>query len=173
MGRKNGLAAARKMRGLTQRQLAEKAGTTFQLISSYERGRKELGPVSVPAFVAALGVEPSYLRGEAVPVPVVDPLRGNVAFCPAMRCERVKGYGMFYLVDHPETGPLAVIVTDGGAQLTLSDRQGPQPRDAAEARGYRWPGHRWVDAAGRRVAQSPEDGLPRITDGPGSSNEEA
>ena len=63
-------------------------------------------------------------------------------------------YGIFYLVDHPDVGIIAVIQSEG-MQFTLADWQGEQPMTVDEIGGARW-----VDSRGEDVIMY--KGLPRI-----------
>lgn len=63
-------------------------------------------------------------------------------------------YGIFYLIDHPAVGIIAVIQS-AGMQFTLADWQGEQPMTVDEIRGQRW-----VDGRGEEAIMY--KGLPRI-----------
>ena len=63
-------------------------------------------------------------------------------------------YGIFYLVDHPDVGIIAVIQSEG-VQFTLADWQGEQPMTVDEIGSARWVDSRGEDAVMYR-------GLPRI-----------
>ena len=58
------LRAARKQRGLTQVQLADKVGVTQSLIGQYERGLKRPAIDRLQALAAALGITVPWLLGE-------------------------------------------------------------------------------------------------------------
>ena len=51
------IRAARKRKGLTQKQLAEKMGVTETYISQYERGLRQPKPETVKRIADALGIE--------------------------------------------------------------------------------------------------------------------
>lgn len=59
----NRLALFRKQRGLTQAELAEKAGLIQTIISDYERGRLRPYADTVANFAAVLGVSADELLG--------------------------------------------------------------------------------------------------------------
>ncbi len=72
----NGVRATRERRGLTQAQLAERAGVSRQLVGAVEAGRHEPGVGAALAISAALGVSAEELFGagpsgdaDAVPAP--------------------------------------------------------------------------------------------------------
>jgi ribosome-binding protein aMBF1 (putative translation factor) len=58
----NLLAAARLKNGLTQKQLAEKAGIKQNMISDYEKGRRRLTKKMASRFADILKVESSRLQ---------------------------------------------------------------------------------------------------------------
>ena len=63
-------------------------------------------------------------------------------------------YGIFYLVDHPDVGIIAVIQSDG-VQFTLASWRDEQPMTVNEIGGARW-----VDSRGEDVIMY--KGLPRL-----------
>lgn len=150
----NRIKQMRAVRGMSQVELARKAGMMPQALNSYESGARNPGPKVLPALAEALKASPSYLRGDAETVPVVDFADGSVAQCEVAACERIDGYGALYLVDHPEVGMMSVILADG-VQFTLDDWQGEQCLDASDAGRFRW-----LDARGNEAIMI--DGLPRI-----------
>ena len=58
--------ARRNLLGLTQTELADAAGITFQQIQKYEKGANRVGASRLQQFSEALGVPPSYFF-EGVP----------------------------------------------------------------------------------------------------------
>jgi transcriptional regulator with XRE-family HTH domain len=54
------LRARRNLLGLTQTELADAAGITFQQIQKYEKGTNRVGAGRLQQFSEALGVPPSY-----------------------------------------------------------------------------------------------------------------
>jgi predicted transcriptional regulator len=50
------------MAGLTQRELARRAGIPATVLSAYERGRREPGTDVFLALVRAAGFEPAFVR---------------------------------------------------------------------------------------------------------------
>ena len=150
----NKIKEAREMRKMTREQLAEMAGMSIQQLHGLERGDRNPGPKVLPLLADALNVSPAYLRGEAEAIQVVDFADGSTEMCAVISCETIEGYGALYLVEHPEAGPLPVILADG-VQFTPSDWQGvlcTSVEDAAE--------FAWVDARGNDAIML--DGLPRI-----------
>jgi len=55
----------RHARGLTQRDLADALGITFQQIQKYERGTNRVAATSLPAMAGRLGCSVAYLLGAA------------------------------------------------------------------------------------------------------------
>lgn len=55
------LTARRKQLGLTQEELADRAGTTTQTISTAETGRKALRPENILKICTALDISADYL----------------------------------------------------------------------------------------------------------------
>ena len=93
-------------------------------------------------------------RDDTYAVHYVMELDGSVEMCAVISCETIEGYGALYLVEHPEVGPLSVILADG-VQFTPSDWQGEQCASADDAAEFAW-----VDARGNDAIML--DGLPRI-----------
>lgn len=144
----------RILRGMTQKELADKLGVSAQTLNGYESGKRNLGPKMLPALADALGVSAAYLRGDAQRLAVHDWTSGCTLALPIVAETVIDEYGIFYLVDHPEVGIMAVIQSEG-VQFTLSDWQGEQPMTVDEIGGARW-----VDARGEDVIMY--KGLPRI-----------
>lgn len=144
----------RILRGMTQKELADKLGVSAQMLNGYESGQRNPGPKLLPALADALGVSAAYLRGDAQRLAVYDWTSGCTLALPIVAETVIDDYGIFYLVDHPEVGIMAVIQSEG-VQFTLSDWQGEQPMTVDEIGGARW-----VDARGEDVIMY--KGLPRI-----------
>lgn len=148
------IKTARIMRRMTQSELAARMQILPQTLNNYESGMRSLGPKLLPAAADALGVSTAYLRGDAQRLAVRDFITGEIVVCPIMSETVIDTYGMFYLVEHDQVGPIAVIMADG-VQFTLSDWQGPQPMTIDEIADFRW-----VDAFGRTAIML--HGLPRV-----------
>lgn len=144
----------RILRGLGQKELADKLGVSAQTLNSYESGQRNLGPKLLPALADALGVTAAYLRGDAPKLAVYDWETGCTLALPIVSETVIDEYGIFYLVDHPAVGIIAVIQSEG-VQFTLADWQGEQPMTVDEIGGARW-----VDSRGEDVIMY--KGLPRI-----------
>ena len=149
-----GLKDLRILRGLGQKELADKLGVSAQTLNSYESGQRNLGPKLLPALADALGVTAAYLRGDAPKLAVYDWETGCTLALPIVSETVIDEYGIFYLVDHPDVGIIAVIQSEG-VQFTLVDWQGEQPMTVDEIGGARW-----VDSRGEDVIMY--KGLPRI-----------
>jgi transcriptional regulator with XRE-family HTH domain len=63
------LREARSRAGLTQRELARRAGTSQSVVARIEQGRTDPGTATLARLLAAAGFE---LRTELTPLPVVD-----------------------------------------------------------------------------------------------------
>ena len=150
----DGLQKALSLRGMRQAELADTLGVSRQQVTEYISGRRSLGPTMLPKVAEALGVTHAYLRGIAECIPVYDYETGECVSCPIMVAEELPGYGEFYIVDHPEIGPLAMILSVG-IQFTPRDWQGMQPKSAEEIAETDWVDQRGVDAI---MFQ----GLPRV-----------
>lgn len=149
-----GLKELRILRGLGQKELADKLGVSAQTLNSYESGQRNLGPKLLPALADALGVTAAYLRGDAPKLAVYDWETGCTLALPIVSETVIDEYGIFYLVDHPDVGIIAVIQSEG-MQFTLTDWQGEQPLTIDDIRGQRW-----VDGRGEEAIMY--KGLPRI-----------
>lgn len=150
------LEIAMKMRGTRPIELAEVLGIVRQNIGAYIHGQRALGPAMLPVVADALGVSQAYLRGIADRLPVYDWESGKTTACPIMAETVIDGYGCYYIVEHPEVGWMAVILSDG-IHLTPKDWAAAQPltlEDVAKAE--------WVDQRG--VEAVVVDGLPRVVD---------
>lgn len=148
------IKTARLMRRMTQSELAARMQILPQTLNNYESGTRSLGPKLLPAAAEALGVSTAYLRGDAQRLAVRDFITGEIVVCPIMSETVIDTYGMFYLVEHDQVGPLAVILSDG-VQFTKDDWQGAQPMSRDEIAD-----HRWVDPNGCDAIMM--DGLPRV-----------
>lgn len=139
------LEIAMKMRGMRPIELAEVLGVVRQNIGAYIHGQRALGPAMLPVVAEALGVSQAYLRGIADRLPVYDWASGKTTACPIMSETDIDGYGSYYIVDHPEIGWMAVIMSVG-IQFTPRDWQGAQPLTVDEIAGVKWVDHTGADA---------------------------
>lgn len=144
----------RILRGMSQKELADKMGISAQQLNNYESGASNPGKKILPALADALGVSTAYLRGDAQRLAVYDWTTGSTAALPIVTETVLDEYGIFYLVEHPAIGIMAVIQSDG-VQFTLADWQGEQPMTVDEIGGARWVDSRGEDAIMYK-------GLPRI-----------
>lgn len=144
----------RVLRGLKQKELADMLGISAQQLNNYEGGSSNPGNKILPALADALGVSTAYLRGDAQRLAVYDWETGCTLALPIVSETVIDEYGIFYLVDHPKIGMMAVIQSEG-VQFTLADWQGEQPMTVDEIGGMRWVDARGEDAVMYR-------GLPRI-----------
>ena len=144
----------RILRGMSQKELAGKMGISAQQLNNYESGTSNPGKKILPALADALGVSTAYLRGDAQRLAVYDWQTGRTEALPIVSETVIDEYGIFYLVDHPDVGIIAVIQSEG-VQFTLADWQGEQPMTVDEIGGMRWVDARGEDAVMYR-------GLPRI-----------
>ena len=78
------LAQARADRGLTQDQLAERAGISAKMVSLIERGKRTPGIPTVYALAGALGIEPSRLLDRRDRLGAGDRERGILAVRDAL-----------------------------------------------------------------------------------------
>lgn len=144
----------RILRGLSQKELADKMGVSAQQLNNYESGASSIGPKMTRALADALNVSAAYLRGDAQRLAVYDWTAGCTTALPIVTETVIDEYGIFYLVEHPDVGIIAVIQSEG-MQFTLADWQGQQPMTVDEIGGARW-----VDSRGEDVIMY--KGLPRI-----------
>lgn len=144
----------RALRGLSQKELADKMGISAQQLNHYESGRSNPGNKVLPALADALGFSTAYLRGDAQRLAVYDWETGHTEALPIMAETVIDDYGIFYLVEHPDIGMMAVIQSEG-VQFTLSSWRDEQPMTVDEIGGSRW-----VDSRGADVIMY--KGLPRI-----------
>lgn len=144
----------RILRGMSQKELAGKMGVSAQQLNNYESGASSIGPKMTRALADALNVSAAYLRGDAQRLAVYDWETGRTEALPIMAETVIDEYGIFYLVEHPAVGVMAVIQSEG-VQFTLADWQGEQPMTVDEIGGARW-----VDSRGEDVVMFKE--LPRL-----------
>lgn len=144
----------RVLRGLKQKELADKMGISAQQLNNYEGGQSNPGNKILPALADALGVSAAYLRGDAQRLAVYDWQTGRTEALPIVTETVIDDYGIFYLVEHPDVGIIAVIQSEG-MQFTLADWWLEQPMTVDEIGGARW-----VDSRGEDVVMY--KGLPRI-----------
>ena len=144
----------RILRGMSQKELAGKMGVSAQQLNNYESGASSIGPKMTRALADALNVSAAYLRGDAQRLAVYDWETGRTEALPIMAETVIDKYGIFYLVEHPAVGVMAVIQSEG-VQFTLADWQGEQPMTVDEIGGARW-----VDSRGEDVVMF--KGLPRL-----------
>ena len=144
----------RALRGLSQKELADKMGISAQQLNSYESGQRNPGNKILPALADALGVSTAYLRGDAQRLAVYDWETGHTEALPIVTETVIDDYGILYLVEHPDVGIMAVIQSEG-VQFTL-ERWGDYPPMTVDEIG----GMRWVDSRGDDAIMY--KGLPRI-----------
>lgn len=144
----------RILRGLKQKELADMLGISAQQLNNYEGGSSNPGNKILPALASALGVSTAYLRGDAQRLAVYDWQTGRTEALPIMAETVIDDYGIFYLVEHPEIGVMAVIQSEG-VQFTLARWQDDPPMTVDEIGGARW-----VDSRGEDVIMY--KGLPRL-----------
>ena len=152
------LKKARQMRGMAQKELARLMGISPQSLNQYEAGTSGLGPKLLTIAADALEVCPSYLRDVSPVLPVRDPGTGDIYMCKVVADTPIQGYGVLYIVEHPDrfVGMVPVIIADG-VQFTAWDWQSSDmPWDADGIQDIRW-----QDAHGRLAVML--DGLPRLT----------
>lgn len=144
----------RILRGLKQKELADKMGISAQQLNNYEGGQSNPGNKILPALADALGFSTAYLRGDAQRLAVYDWQTGRTEALPIMAETVIDDYGIFYLVEHPAIGVMAVIQSEG-VQFTLARWQDDPPMTVDEIGGMRWVDSRGEDAIMYK-------GLPRI-----------
>lgn len=144
----------RVLRGLSQKELADKMGISAQQLNNCESGASSIGPKMTRALADALNVSAAYLRGDAQRLAVYDWETGRTEALPIMAETVIDDYGIFYLVEHPEAGVMAVIQS-AGVQFTPARWSDDPPMTVDEIGGMRW-----VDSRGEDVIMY--KGLPRI-----------
>lgn len=153
----NNLEKARMMRGMAQKELAQRMGISPQSLGQYTAGLTGLGPKLLPLAAEALDVSAAYLRDIAPVLPVKNWGTGEIAMCKIVADTQIEGYGVLYIVEHPDdgVGMLPVIIASG-IQFTPWDWQGDNRiacmEDVAQMR--------WVDTIGNPTIML--DGLPRV-----------
>ena len=149
-----GIKNLRILRGFKQKELADMLGISAQQLNNYEGGQSNPGNKILPALADALGFSTAYLRGDAQRLAVYDWQTGRTEALPIMAETVIDDYGIFYLVEHPEIGVMAVIQSEG-VQFTLASWRDEQPMTVDKIGGSRW-----VDSCGEDVVMY--KGLPRI-----------
>lgn len=144
----------RALRGLSQKELADKMGISAQNLNNYESGQRNPGNKILPALADALGVSTAYLRGDAPKLAVYDWETGCTLALPIVSETVIDDYGIFYVVDYPDVGMMAVIQSEG-VQFTLARWSDDPPMTVDEIGGMRWVDSRGDDAIMYK-------GLPRI-----------
>lgn len=144
----------RALRGLSQKELADKMGISAQNLNNYESGQRNPGNKILPALADALGVSTAYLRGDAQRLAVYDWETGCTLALPIVSETVIDEYGILYLVEHPDVGIMAVIQSEG-VQFTLARWSDDPPMTVDEIGGMRWVDSRGDDAIMYK-------GLPRI-----------
>ncbi len=144
----------RTLRGLSQKELADKMGISAQQLNNYESGQRNPGNKILPALADALGVSKAYLRGDAQKLAVYDWETSETTALPIVSETVIDDYGILYLVEHPDVGIMAVILSDG-VQFTLARWSDDPPMTVDEIGAARWVDARGEDAIMYR-------GLPRI-----------
>ena len=144
----------RALRGLSQKELADKMGISAQNLNNYESGQRNPGNKILPALADALGVSTAYLRGDAQRLAVYDWETKCTEALPIVTETVIDEYGILYLVEHPDVGIMAVIQSEG-VQFTLA-RWSDYPPMTVDEIGTA----RWVDARGEDTVMY--RGLPRI-----------
>lgn len=91
------LRAARRHAGLTQRELARRAGTSQSVVARVEQGRTDPSTATLARLLAAAGFE---LRADLSPVPVTDThmledVARILALAPEERLREVRNVSRF------------------------------------------------------------------------------
>ena len=149
-----GIKELRVLHGLSQKELADKMGISAQQLNNYESGARNPGSRMLPALADALGVSSAYLRGDVQRLAVYDWETGRTDALPIIAETVIDDYGIFYLVEQPDAGVMAVIQSEG-VQFTLSDWTADQPLTVDAISGKQWVDSRGEDAIMYK-------GLPRI-----------
>lgn len=151
------IAVARSFRGLTQSQLAERAGFSRQQMTNWESGFRTPNRANAEALASALDVDLAWVMGCPQALAVRDFRLGKDIPCCIVRTEAIEGYGTLYHVySAGAKGVFAVILADG-VQMTTTDWQNPgaQPSTAVEIVDCNW-----MDARGCDCVML--SGLPRV-----------
>lgn len=141
----NTIKRLRLWRGLSQKELADALGVSAQQLNNYENGNRGLGPKMLPLVADALGVSAAYLRGDAQKLAVYDWKACEDMALPIVSETVIDEYGIFYLVEHPDIGIIAVILSDG-IQFTPLDWEGKQPKNVEGVAIVRWTDNRGDEA---------------------------
>lgn len=83
----------RVLRGLKQKELADKMGISAQQLNNYEGGQSNPGNKILPALADALGVSTAYLRGDAQRLAVYDWQTGRTEALPIVSETVIDEYG--------------------------------------------------------------------------------
>jgi len=150
----NELKTAMAMHGVRPAELAQMANIKPQQINNYLNEGQSIGPKMARTFAELLHVSEAYLRGVAQTLAVRDFITGEMWPCKIISEDVIEHYGVLYTVEHPEIGPIAVILADG-VQFTTADWDGARPTETAEIEQFAW-----VDARGQAALML--DGLPRL-----------
>lgn len=150
----NELKTAMALRGLRPSEVAHMTNVTLQQINNYINAGRSVGPKVARTLSELLHVSEAYLRGVAQTLAVIDFISGEVWPCKIISEEIIDNYGVFYIVDHPEIGPMAVILADG-VQFTTTDWEGSSPTNVEQIERFAW-----VDGMGHDAVML--DGLPRL-----------
>ena len=111
--------SARLAAGLTQRELADKAGVSQSLVAQIERGEREPGRNALRSLAEALGTTVSWLLGENVAAP-----EGDYVSPPALRrivADTQAPPGLRALAsDHPLTTVLGITDAEWRALASIA-----------------------------------------------------
>lgn len=143
-----------EMRGIPQIKIAEKLGTYSTMVTKWIKGERGVVGKYLQPLSEILDVSAAYLAGYPAKIPVYDRTNKQTLVASIIAENEIPGYGVFYLVEHPENELLSVIMSSG-VQLTTKDRKGQQPMTVAEIKDYHW-----VDNRGNPTIML-DDGLPR------------
>ena len=86
------LRAERELQGLSQMEIAERLGVTFQQVQKYEKGQNRISSSRLIGFADALGVAPSRILNESAREANIPP----ETFAQAQRLAR-----LFTAIDDP------------------------------------------------------------------------
>ena len=126
------LRELREQAGLTQQQLGDRAGVTWEAVSRWERGTREPSWSNVVALAKALGVECTTFLQEPAAAAPAGPGRPRKATTRSVDQQQPK---------RPRGRPRKVPETPGAAQKTSSDKETASSRvgkkRAAKGKGER------------------------------------
>ena len=137
------ITSARKLRALSQVELAEKLGVSKTTLSTYERGIAAPGAKLLPRMAELLAVSPAYLRGVAPALPLYDPASGETARCQIVAQFDLPRGGMLFVLERGD-GFASAIIQDGAIYLPIDQAQAP----TLPERIY---GAAWMDSRGKPV----------------------